>query len=93
MARKLYGLFAQTNLTDLEVSGRTWTITAAQRDNLTGYIDGAREITSQARDELLAAGLASADLLEQAEEEYQTLLEHPETFIIAAFVRAVATKR
>ncbi len=92
IARKLYGVFRQAGLEHVNVKGFAWTATAAERDKLQGLIDGAREITRQTREGLLVEKLATDKILAQAEREYQMLLEHSETFILAGFCRAVGTK-
>ena len=92
IAKKLYGLFLQTELRDVKANASTWTVTGADREGLSWYINGAREITAQAREGLLSAKLASEELLARAEKEYQRLLDNPHTFIVAGFCRAVGVK-
>jgi len=92
IARKLYGIFVRAGLKNVETEGRAWTVNASERDKLRMLIDGALEITRQTRAGLLAEHLVPEEILTRAEDEYQRLLDDPETFILAGFCRAVGTK-
>jgi ubiquinone/menaquinone biosynthesis C-methylase UbiE len=94
VGRKLYALFTRSGFSHVEAGGRSWTITGAPREAelLATYIAGAREIIRQTRAGLLTAGLVAPELLQQADEEYQRLLESPDTFIFHGFCRVVGVK-
>ena len=92
IARKLYGIFLRAGLKNVETEGRAWTVNARERDKLRMLIDGALEITRQTRAGLLAEHLVPEEILTRAKDEYQRLLDDPETFILAGFCRAVGTK-
>lgn len=92
VGRKLLGLFQQTNLKEIQVEGRVWTVTGQDLPNLQLYVNGAREIIQQATPHLLEAQTVTPALLQQAENEYQFLLSRPDAFVLHGFCRAVGSK-
>lgn len=92
IARKLYQVFLQAGFADVRAEARVWTVTAAERENLKLFVDGAREIIRQTRDGILREGIISTDTLAQVDEEYARLLQSPETYIAEGFCRAVGHK-
>jgi ubiquinone/menaquinone biosynthesis C-methylase UbiE len=89
IARKLYSVFREAGLSEVQARGFAWTITADEREKLQGYVAGAREIIGQTRDELLAEKLVTPAVLTQAEQEYQRLLDSPHAYVFEGFCRAV----
>lgn len=92
VARKLYGAFVSAGLSDVEATGRSWTATAAQRDKLQFYVGGAREIIAQGREQMLARGMVTPDLLDDAHRDYERLLQDPSAYIYEGFCRALGGK-
>lgn len=94
VGRKLYGLFRQAGLADVQATGRCWTLTGAAHDaeRLQGYVTGALAILHQTHAALLTNQAVTPDLLAQAEADYQQLLQNPTTFIMHGFCRAIGRK-
>lgn len=92
IARKLYGIFRRAGLENVQTEGRAWTANAGEREKLEMLIDGAREIIRQTCAGLLAERLVPENVIARAEQEYQQLLDDPDTFILAGFCRALGTR-
>jgi hypothetical protein len=92
IGRKLYGIFVRAGLTGVQARGCPWTCTAAQKDRLQWYVDGAGEIIRQTREPLLEHELVSEESLRQAEQEYERLLTDPHAFVLEVICCASGTK-
>ena len=73
----------------MRAEARVWTVTAAEPKKLQLLIDGAREIIRQTRDALLRDNLVTPEILAQADEEYDHLLNTSYTYIAEGFCRTV----
>ncbi len=91
IARKLYGILNRAGLTDVQASGRAWSITSKDRDKLQVYVGSAREIIRQTCGGLPSEKQVSQELLQQADAEYEQLLTHPEAFAMEGYVYATGT--
>lgn len=85
IARKLYGILTHVGLGQVKAEGRAWSITADDKEKLRVYVDGAREIIRQGRDRLLSERRVTEELLKQADDEYQRLLDSPVTFVMEGY--------
>ena len=92
VARKLYQILTEAELSSVKVDALAWTIAAHEKERLLTYTDGAREIIGQGRERLLAEKSVTSELLEQAEAEYARLLDDPATFVMGACICATGTK-
>lgn len=92
IARKLYGILSQAGLGNVEARGRAWSLTPRDRDKIRVYIDSGREIIGQVRDKILQKDLATPELLQRADAEYERLVSHPEAFVMEGYVSATGTK-
>ncbi len=92
IARNLYEVMLRAGLRQVNAEGRGWSITADEKDKLEVYVDGAREIIGQARDRLLSEHRVTAEILQEADEEYRRMLESPAAFVMGGYVCATGTK-
>ena len=93
VARKLYAILNRAGLQQVEAKGRAWSITAADHDKLQVYVGSAREIIRQTREGLLSENRVSPDLLQEADAEYERLLNHPGAFAMEGYVYALGKRR
>jgi ubiquinone/menaquinone biosynthesis C-methylase UbiE len=92
IGRRMYSVFTRAGLGDVQVHAHPWTCTGADRDRLEWYIGGAREIVSQMRDGLLERGFVTAELVDEASQEYERLLTSPDAFILEVMCCAVGMR-
>lgn len=93
IARKLYGIFKNAGLTRVGVEGRAWTILAEEKEKMRLYVDGAREIIRQTSSKLLTQRVLTDEILQQADSDYDRLLESSAAFVLHAFCCATGTKQ
>lgn len=92
VARKLFALLTKAGFLGVRVEGHAWTITAAEKEKLRLYVQGAQEIIRQTSEKLMAEQLVTAKTLEQAHRDYCRLLEDPVSFVFHGYCRALGFK-
>ncbi|MBU0716760.1 MAG: methyltransferase domain-containing protein [Planctomycetes bacterium] len=89
IARKLYRVFLDAGLGDIQAEARVWSVTGGEPEKLRMFVEGAREIISQTRDGLLRDKLIIPETLARADAEYELLLNTPYTYIAEGFCLAI----
>jgi ubiquinone/menaquinone biosynthesis C-methylase UbiE len=90
VGRRLYALFQQADLVDVEADTLAWSVTAGQPEALPLYVSGAREIIRQTQEALIHGEHIRPASIELALREYDQVLSCPSTFISHSFCRATA---
>jgi ubiquinone/menaquinone biosynthesis C-methylase UbiE len=71
MGRELFRVFSQTELRGVTLSAHAFALTAGEGDHLAWYVESAREILGQTRQQLVEERLLTPEMLARAEEEYE----------------------